>query len=178
MDSAIFIELLDTSLKVALGALIAGVAGWWVMRRNAIVGSRSPQENRKLSLLEDVSGQVGRVTHTFAKYSSLAAESIQFGKRWPKERRAELEQISAELVNEFKGLADAEAKLLMLGENNLERSLRLYGSQIAQFRKQVYAGREDISLEQIAAFKKEVARTREKFYELLSRKYDRLLANA
>lgn len=177
MDTAIFAELLDTSLKIILGALIAGAAGWWVARRNAVVGSRSPQEERRLSILEQISGQVGHVTHIFAKYSSLAAESVQFGERWPLDRKKELESISAELVSEFKRLADAEAKLLMLGEKNLERSLRLYGSQIALFRKQVYASRQDISLEQVAALKQEVARAREKFYELLSRKYDRLLAS-
>jgi len=177
VENTLLLELLDTSLKVALGALIAGVTAWWVMRRNAIVGSRSPQEDRRLSLLEEVSSQVGQVTHIFAKYSSLAAESVQFGERWPQARKQELDTVSADLVREFKRLADAESKLLMLGEKNLERSLRLYGSQIAVFRKQVYVGRPDISLEQVAALKQEVARTREKFYELLSRKYDRILAN-
>lgn len=177
LDTGIYIELLDTALKVALGACIAWVAGWWVMRRNAVVGSRSPRENRKLTHLEAISSQVGQVTHTFAKYSSLASESVQFGERWPAERKNELDTISADLVNEFKGLADAEAKLLMLGEKNLERSLRLYGSHIALFRKQVYVGRADISLEQVAALKKDIARAREKFYDLLSTKYDRLLSN-
>lgn len=176
VDTALLIELLDTSLKVALGAMVAGVAGWWVMRRNAVMGSRSPREERRLGHLEAVSAEVGRVSHSFAKYASLAAESIQFGERWPKARKDELEQISSELVREFRGLADAEAKLLMLGEKNLERSLRLYGAQIAQFRRQVYAGRPDISLEQVAALKKDVTRAREKFYDLLSRKYDHMLA--
>lgn len=177
MDTAIFLQLLDTSLKVALGAAIAGLAGWLVMRRNALVGPKAAREDRRLSLLEQVSSQVGLVTHSFAKYSSLAAESIQFGERWPRERRQELELISAELVNEFKRLADAEAKLLMLGEKNLERCLRIYGGMIARYRKQVYAGRPDISLEQVNTLKQEVNQAREKFYELLSRKYDRLLAN-
>jgi len=141
VENTLLLELLDTSLKVALGALIAGVTAWWVMRRNAIVGSRSPQEDRRLSLLEEVSSQVGQVTHIFAKYSSLAAESVQFGERWPQARKQELDTVSADLVREFKCLADAESKLLMLGEKNLERSLRLYGSQIAVFRRQVYVGR-------------------------------------
>jgi len=178
VDTALLIELLDTSLKVSLGAAIAGLAGWIVLRRNAPSGSRAQQEDRRLSLLEQISSQVGQVTHIFAKYSSLAAESIQFGERWPMARKQELDSINAELVTEFKRLADAESKLLMLGEKNLERSLRLYGSQIALFRKQVYAGRPDISLEQVAALKQEVVRSREKFYDLLSRKYDRLLASA
>lgn len=171
------LELLDTSLKVALGALIAAVAGWWVMRRNAASGARAAREDRRLNLLEEVSSQVGQVTHNFAKYASLAAESIQFAERWPQARKQELEAVSADLVREFKRLADAESKLLMMGEKNLEHSLRLYGGQIALFRKQVYAGRPDISLEQVAALKQEATRAREKFYELLSRKYDRLLAS-
>lgn len=178
MDSAILIELLDTSLKVALGAAIAGLAGWLVLRRDTLVGPKAARENRRLSILEQVSSQVGVVTHCFAKYATLAAESVQFGERWPRERRQELEAISAELVTEFKRLADAESKLLMLGEKNLERCLRIYGGKIALYRKQVYLGRTDISLEQVGAIKYEVAQAREKFYDMLSRKYDQLLANA
>ncbi len=178
MDSAIFLQLIDTSLKVALGAVIAGLAGWLMLRREALVGPKSPRESRRLAILEQVSSQVGQVTHSFAKYSSLAAEYVQFGDRWPRERRAELEAISAELVTDFKQFADAEAKLLMLGEKNLERCLRIYGATIANYRKQVYVGRQDISLEQAVSLRQEVSQAREKFYELLSRKYDQLLANA
>ena len=75
-------------------------------------------------------------------------------------------------------VSDAEAKLLMLGEKNLERSLRLYGARIALFRKQVYVGRQDITQEQIAALKQSILQVREQFYDMLSRKYDRLLASA
>ena len=90
----------------------------------------------------------------------------------------ELEAVNTELVQEFRKLADAEAKLLMLGEKNLERSLRLYGAKIAVFRKQVYVGRKDISNEQINTLKLGVTQVREQFYDMLSRKYDRLLASA
>lgn len=178
MDNELFLQITDTSLKIGLGALIAAVTAWVVLRRSAPQQSNSLRDNRRLQILEEVSTQVGTVTHIFAKYSSLVVESIQFGERWPQARRIELESVNTELVAEFKKLAEAEARLLMLGEKNLERSLRLYGAKIAVYRKQVYVGRKDISLEQITALKNAITQVREQFYDMLSRKYDRLLASA
>jgi len=177
MDNELFLQLTDTSLKIGLGALIAAITAWIVLRKNNQQPGNSARENRRLQILEDVSTQVGTVTHIFAKYSSLVVESIQFGERWPQARRVELDSVNTELVAEFKRLAEAEAKLLMLGEKNLERSLRLYGAKIAVYRKQVYVGRKDISLEQITALKNTIVQVREQFYDMLSRKYDRLLAS-
>ncbi|RYZ80722.1 MAG: energy transducer TonB, partial [Moraxellaceae bacterium] len=79
------------------------------------------------------------------------------------------------LVKEFDQLADAEAKLLMLGEKTMEKTLRLYASRIALFRKQVYVGRTDISDQEISELKIGIMKLREQFYELLSKRYDRLL---
>lgn len=178
MDSQTFIQLTDTSIKIGLGAVIAALIAWLMLWRSSHVQPSLPRENRRLHILEEVSSQVGVVTHVFAKYSSLVVESIQFGERWPEARRQELNALNSELVSEFRKLAEAEAKLLMLGEKNLERSLRLYGAKIAVFRKQVYVGRRDITHEQIGSLKLGVTQVREQFYDMLSRKYDRLLANA
>lgn len=176
MDMQTFIQITETSLKIGLGGMIAVFSGWLVLRRATQLQSASP-ESRRLQILEAVSSQVGTVSHNFAKYSTLVLESIQYGEQWPMARRLELDAVNADLVEEFKKLADAEAKLLMLGEKNLERSLRLYGARIAIFRKQVYVGRKDITAEQITALRQSIQQVREQFYDMLSRKYDRLLAN-
>lgn len=179
MDLDTLIQLTDTPLKMALGALIAGLCAWVIVRRsNAAQPQTNPRDNRRLQILEEVSSQVGLVTHIFAKYSSLVVESTQFGERWPQARRQELDAVNNELVAEFKKLAEAEAKLLMLGEKNLESCLRLYGAKIAVYRKQVYVGRQDITPEQITSLKSAIIQVREQFYDMLSRKYDRLLASA
>ena len=178
MDINTLIQLTDTPLKIGLGALIAALSAWIILRRSIYLQQNSQRENRRLQILEEVSTQVGTVTHIFAKYSSLVVESIQFSERWPLARREELDMVNNELVAEFKKLAECEAKLLMLGEKNLERSLRLYGAKIAVYRKQVYVGRKDITPEQITALKSTIIQVREQFYDMLSRKYDRILANA
>ncbi len=167
-------SLVDTSLKVGLGALIAGLC-LWLSGRRLPLGSND-KASRRLQILEAVSADVGSVNHIFAKYSSLVIESTRFGNRWPQARKEELARINSELVEEFRKLAAAEAKLLMLGEKALEKTLRLYGAKIAQFRKQVYVGRQDISEQDIVQLKQEILQLREKFYDILSHKYDRLLA--
>jgi hypothetical protein len=173
MENPEFWSIIDTSIKVGLGALIAALCLWLNQRRPIINQGNS---ERRIDILEAVSKDVGNVNHTFAKYSSLAIESTRFGSRWPQARKDELVKVNSELVEEFRKMADAESKLLMLGEKALEKTLRLYGAKIAQFRKQVYVGRQDISEQDIVQIKQDILQLREQFYDILSHKYDRLLS--
>lgn len=162
----------DTVLKVGFGCGLAMTGAWFYGRRTPQVVQHS---HRKLELLEEISASVGTVNHCFARYSALVIESTKFGKSWPMARKVELDKVNTELVVEFQKLADSEAKLLMLGEKTMEKTLRLYGAKIAMFRKQVYVGRQDISDQEIADLKTAILHLREQFYDLLSRRYDRLL---
>jgi len=172
-----YLPIFDTLLKISLGAAMC-FGCFWVNQRWRGPHAHGPvrPEQKRISLLEEISSEVGRVNHSFAKYSALVIESTRFGKRWPPARKSELERINTELVGEFERLAAAEAKLLMLGEKTMEKTLRLYAAKIAFFRKQVYVGRQDISEQEIADLKTSIMKLREQFYDLLSRRYDRLLA--
>lgn len=169
--------ILDTLIKGVVGAMLAFTGIWmakkWKDRQFSEPKTRPSQ--RKIDILEEISANVGRVNHSFAKYSALVIESTRFGTRWPPARKLELDRVNAQLVREFEKLADAEAKLLMLGEKTMEKTLRLYGAKIAYFRKQVYMGREDISEQEIADIKTSIMQLRERFYDILSNRYDRLL---
>lgn len=167
--------LLDTSLKILLGVGLAILCFWLSKQWRQHTESAGSPQKRKISLLEEISSDVGQVNHSFAKYSALVIESTRFGKRWPIERKVELDKINRELVQEFHRLSSSEAKLLMLGEKTMEKTLRLYGAKIALFRKQVYVGRQDISEQEIADLKTGIMQLREQFYEILSRRYDKLL---
>ncbi len=167
---------IDTLLKISLGSAITFSSIWFYSRKYQSSNAVSIT-HRKLERLESISSAVGNANHAFAKYSALVIESTRFGANWPSARKVELERVNMELVTEFKKLADAEAHLLMLGEKTMEKTLRMYGAKIALFRKQVYIGRQDISDQEIADLKTNILTLREHFYDLLSRKYDRLLAN-
>ena len=179
MEASNYWLILDTTTKVALGALIVFTC-IWMSRRWREGGLPDPfnPKQHKIDLLEAISSDVGHVNHSFAKYSALVIESTRFGKNWPVARKQELERINAELVTEFEKLAAAEARLLLLGEKAMEKTLRLYGAKIALFRKQVYVGRQDISEQEIADLKHAIMQLREQFYDLLSKRYDKLLTIA
>lgn len=177
MDQATIWQLIDTSVKVSLGAIIAGMLFWLVHWRRQQHSDDQTTSNRRVQLLEQISADVGNVSHAFAKYSALVMESVRYGDRWPAGRKVELTQVNKDLVEEFKKLADAQATLLMLGEKHMERTLRVYAARIVVFRKEVYVGRQDISVEEIAKVKAEINGLRETFYDILSRRYDRLLTS-
>ena len=174
IDSEIVWQLVDTSIKVGLGAVLAAMLTLLIIKRREPRGLQA--EQRRLEMLEAISADVGTVSHVFAKYSALVVESLRFGERWPASRHKEMEQITEDLAREFEKLSDAESKLLMLGEKALEKNLRLYGAKVAQFRRQVHVGREDIEEADILAMKRDINLLREQFYDFLSKKYDRLLA--
>ncbi|WNO09839.1 energy transducer TonB [Teredinibacter sp. KSP-S5-2] len=168
--------IIDTGIKLALGAGMTVGAIWlYSLKRAKFTRNEFEPRQHRVALFEQISSDVGQVNHSFAKYSALVIESTRFGKRWPAARKQELERINAELVRDFDKLAASEAKLLMLGEKTMEKTLRLYGAKIALFRKQVYIGRQDISDQEIAELKQGILELRERFYDLLSRRYDRLL---
>ena len=124
MDSAMLWQLIDTSIKVGIGILIATLFATLLFYKR--VPKTLKAEERRLGLLESISADVGNVSHTFSKYSALVVESFRFGQRWPVARKQELDIVSETLADEFKKLSDAESKLLMLGEKALEKNLRLY----------------------------------------------------
>lgn len=173
MDTTFIWQLIDTSMKIGIGAIIASMFAMLIFYRKQEKPIKA--EQRRLEVLETIAADVGNVSHIFAKYSALVVESMRFGPRWPDSRKQELNSVSQTLMDEFKKLSDAESKLLMLGEKLLEKNLRLYGSKVANFRRQVYVGRTDISEEEILAMKKDINLLREQFYDFLSKKYDRLL---
>jgi hypothetical protein len=173
MDTSIIWQLIDTSIKIGIGVLITSMFAMLIFYRRQPRPVRA--EQRRLEILESIASDVGNVSHIFAKYSALAVESIRYGQRWPLARKQELDNVSQSLAEEFKKLSDAESKLLMLGEKTLEKNLRLYGSKIAHFRRQVYVGRTDIKEEDILGMKRDINLLREQFYDYLSKKYDRLL---
>jgi hypothetical protein len=80
-------------------------------------------------------------------------------------------QTALRRINMLEQVAIAESKLLLLGEQKLEKALKLYTTKMAQFRKQIYPGRFN-SIEEASGLKKEVSQMREQFYNVLSQRYD------
>lgn len=166
MNSDSVIDLLITLL---LGATTGGAAVFLLIRNK--LKSADPAGLRRVALLEQVAQHIGRVAYVFGKYTSLVSEIGPRTGRMSARQERELDDISNQLVAVYEEAAIAESKLLLLGEQRLEKALKLYTAKMAQFRKQVYPGRYH-NAEDAARLQREVVDMRDQFYNILSERYD------
>lgn len=163
-------EFLNTLIIFVLG-IICGVVTLYLLMNPKLQALQAASAQRRISLIEQVAQHVGKVSHVYSKYSSLVSEIGTKTERMSAAQKQELDSLSAQLVDVYEEVAIAESKLLLLGEQKLEKALKLYTSKMAQFRKQVYPGRYS-NEEEAAQLKRDVSQMRAQFYDVLSQRYD------
>lgn len=163
-------EIVETAVTLAMGSGLTLVGFYFLnrQRREPVVDNG----NRRVELLEEVAGHVGKVSHVFARYSALISDSLRFAGNIPVKLQEELDQVTSHLVAIFEEISSAESKLLLLGEKRLEKALHLYSGRLAFFRNNYPPGRPSNSDKDIQETKREIARLRDQFYDILSERYD------
>ena len=168
------IDVLDTAVKIGLGASISAIATYWHFKQRDKADSAKEYEKRHRSLLEQVAEQAEQLNHVYLKYWALVIEWVRYeknGKDWPTDRRAELEETKTELFTSFGALTSAESKLLLVGEDEAYSKLRELGEAVVQFRRTCYVDKKSLTEEEIESKKVEIKKLREELYELLSSTY-------
>ncbi len=168
------IELLDTSIKVALGALITGLSGYWLSGIRTKQNRNQQKIDHKRDLMEGIAQQAEQVHHVFMKYFELIQEYMNATQNrydWPQGRRSELYLVVDELVQSFNDLTAAESKLLLLDEKPLYKSLRKFRSKVIFFRRHFYIDKKDLNDKEAQELKREVSKLREQFFDALSDSY-------
>ena len=167
-------ELLDTAVKIGMGATISAIASISLSRLHFKQKQSDLRQDRHRSLLEDVAKHAEEVNHVYLKYWEMMIEyihALQAGFDWPQNRRNELFLIIDELIIVFNELTIAESKLLLLGEKNVYRNLRKYRHKVVQFRRHFSLDKKQLSESEAQEMKKEISEAREQFYEVLSKSY-------
>lgn len=162
--------MLDSAIMLILGAAFGGIAVF-VSLKDKLKQQRQALSSRRIILIEQVAQHVGKVSHVFSKYASLVTDIGPKAERVSPRQQQELDDLSNQLVEIYEEVSIAESKLLLLGEQRLEKALKLYTSKMAHFRKQIYPGRYS-SPEEAAKVRKEVSQMKEQFYDILSERYD------
>ncbi|MEE8060059.1 MAG: hypothetical protein V3T17_19840 [Pseudomonadales bacterium] len=163
----------DAVITIMLGAGFGGLAVFYSMK-DKLKQLQQVNTSRRIGLLEQVAQHVGKVSHVFSKYASLASEIGPKAERMSAKQERELEELSNQLVEVYEEVSIAESKLLLLGEQRLEKALKLYTSKMALYHKQVYPGRYT-DTEKVGLLRKDVTEMREQFYTILSERYDQKL---
>ena len=167
-------ELIDTGMKVGLGAFISWFTTYWFTGVKFRQSRQQQRMDHHRELMQDVARQAEQVHHVFMKYFELIHEYITATKArydWPQSRRAELYLVVDEMVASFNDLTSAESKLLLLNEKKLYKCLRKFRTRVVFFRRHFYIDKKDLSEQEAADIKREISKLREEFFDALSEKY-------
>lgn len=163
-------DIIGNSIIFILGGIFGAAAVFYTLK-DKLQQQQQAMSMRRIGLLEQVAQHVGKVSHVFSKYASLVTEIGPKIDRISAKQERELDSLSEELVEVYKEISIAESKLLLLGEQKLEKAMKLYTARMAQYRKRIYPGRYN-KVDDARQLKTEVSQMREQFYDVLSQRYD------
>ncbi|MES2635058.1 MAG: hypothetical protein V4669_18975 [Pseudomonadota bacterium] len=168
------LEVLDTAVKVGLGALISGLTTYWVTARKSRDDLARERSLRGQQMLVGVSEQVEALSHQVFRYWAIMAELVRSARQGlpiPEHRQQDLDKTKAAMFDAYGPLTSAEAKLLLLGHREAAQSLREFGEVIREFRRRVYEPNPRITEDQLEEDRAKLLGARELAFEKLSAAY-------
>jgi len=168
-----WIEVVDSAVKIGLGALIAAIASLILSKSQHKRELRKEGVQREFELLKEIASQIERFTQASLKYWALTGDWHRYkidGKKMSEAKTAELNKSQEDLFDTFHSLTSAEATLLLLGLNDAQLALRNYGDYVISFRRSV---NEDapMTTEQFYVWREGILKTRSSLFLELNAKY-------
>lgn len=170
-----WIEIVDSAVKIGLGALIASASALLLARSQYSHDLRKSKVSREFDLLKDIAEKVERFTHSALKYWAISADWHRARRVDPDAKKSEnLLSAQNELFGKFNELTSAEALLLLLGHKIAQQQLRAYGDHVMAYRRSVSRSATPLSDEQIEDYRMYILNARESFFDRLNDIYGRL----
>lgn len=169
-----YLEVIDTAVKVGLGAAISGISAYWMTKSKSKDDLQRERMIRHHGLLEKSAEQIEAFSHIFFRYWALIVEFVRIrekGKAPTNEKLEELTRCKAELFDAFSDLTSAESKLLLLGHKDAQQLLRDFGDLTKQVRRHAWDGNKSLTEPQMDEYREKVLEYREKLFNELSSSY-------
>lgn len=173
-DAMNYLEVIDTAVKIGLGAAISGISTYWIAKAKTKDELRRERLIRHQGLLEKSAEQIENFSHIFFRYWALIVEFVRVREKDKvptNEKQEELVRCKAELFDAFSDLTSAESKLLLLGHNNAQRLLRDFGDLTKQIRRLAWDGNKSLTETQMDEYREKVLDSRQKLFNELSSIY-------
>lgn len=136
-----YLEVIDTAVKVGLGALISGISTYWMAKNKNRDDLRRERLLRHHGLLERSAEQIENFSHVSMRYWALVVEWVRTRDQkleFAASRLEELIKTKIEFFNAFSDLTSAESKLLLLGHAEAQKFLRDYGDLAKRMRRHAH----------------------------------------
>jgi hypothetical protein len=160
------IDVINSAVKIGLGALISGLATYLVAKSSRDKTIAKERAQRKRDMLEAVAQHVSAFHNAALGYWAAVTNWLAFTP--PNEPMAEIKHAELGRLGQKVSVTDAElvtadAKLLILGEMKSHTLLRDYGKSIVHFRVETVAARQ-ITVAQLEEYRETINKTLDAFF--------------
>ena len=160
------IDTVDSAVKIGLGALITGVASYWLAKANHDKTAEKERAQRKRDMLEVTAQQVANFDQVMLKHWSTVISWLAFtapAEPMSEATHAELTELEGECFGVFTEMVSAQAKLQLLGEIECYRLLKKYVKGVTIYRQGPIAARE-FNVDDLKTYKDQLQQDREVFF--------------
>ncbi|WP_312377120.1 hypothetical protein [Pseudomonas oryzihabitans] len=169
-----WIEIVDTTVKIGLGAVVTGIA---TLVNNKLSHAKSVEKDslqRSIAVLESVTLSIEEMTHTLLKHWSFiidVARNSEKGVEASEERLRHIAGLRSEVYHLFKGFTNGEGRLLLIGCVDQQKKLREYGSIISEYHRYTSPNNAPASSAELEAWRNKILDARGQLYVALNKAY-------
>ncbi|MGE8541483.1 hypothetical protein [Acinetobacter sp. ANC 3813] len=163
------LEILDTSVKIGLGALITGIFAYFNQKVNisASVTKENLLYNR--NLLTNISKDVEEINHLILKMWAIFEFETKQTPIYKNKILDRLDPLRISLFNDFNLLSKNEGLLLLHGFTQQQENLRAYGELLGKFNSYTLFRNGAIDIETTKQYRTEILETRKGLYNSLNK---------
>src|ERR1700694_4451144 len=167
------IDVVDSAVKIGLGAIISGLATYWLAKANHDKTLEKERAQRKRELLEAAAQQVASLDQVALRYWQTIMSWIESSELLSAPVRAELTRVRGEISDASKDFTSVDAKLLLLGEAKCYRLFREYAGCVTVYPIDHVVAR-TLKIAELKVYRERMREKREEFFAELSDVYRKL----
>lgn len=163
------LEILDTSIKIGLGALITGVIAYFNQKANISASMIKDNLQFNRNLLTSISADIEEINHLILKMWSI----FEFeAKKTPVDQTKILERLDPlrkSLFNDFRLLSKNEGLLLLHGYTEQQEKLRFYGELLGKFNSYTLFKSDSVDIQKTSEYRIKILAARKELYQSLNK---------
>ncbi|CAM3602932.1 MAG: hypothetical protein ACI9ST_000738 [Psychrobacter glaciei] len=164
-----WIEVVDSAVKIGLGALIAGIIAFLLSSTQHRNELKKSKVEREFEMLKEVAEKVENFNHITLRYWALSSD-------WRRrlildssiEKPNELSVTQNEFFDSFKELTKSESLLLLFGYKDASVQVREYGDLIKDFYNRVKDTNKPFEISDATSYRESMINKRSELFNLLN----------
>lgn len=168
------LDIVDTAVKIGLGALISGVTTYYLTTLNHNKDSEKEAIRRKREMLEGVAEEIETFSNAVMEYWAYLVEFTRYKEspgEIPKGLKDKVEEAGSRLFKDYARLTNAESKLLLLGFNECEAKVRELGDYVKKVRRTPWKEESKLTSEEAESFREIILKKRKELFSELKNVY-------